>query len=68
MNSSRMEIYAKVPESLLDESPEVVYWFCKLYLEALRRKPNLAAFSRLSGLSYSTSRRLLKLVNSQLGK
>lgn len=65
MNSSRTEIYAKVPESLLLETPDVVYWYCKLYLETLRRKPNLAAFSRLSGLSYSTCRRLLKLVNKQ---
>lgn len=62
---SKREIYAKVPESLLLESPVVVFWYCKLYLQTLRRKPNLSEFSRLSGLSYSTCRRLLKIINQQ---
>jgi hypothetical protein len=60
------EIYAKVPESLLEESSDVVYWYCRLYLETLRRKPNLSSFSRLSGLSYSTCRRLSKIINQQI--
>jgi len=64
-------IYAKIPESLiLEETPEVLAAYCRLYLLYLRRGRalNLSQFARESGLSYSKSRRLLKVVKSQTGQ
>lgn len=64
-------IYVKIPESLiLEETPEILAAYCRLYLLYLRRGRglNLSKFAREENLSYSITRRLLTVVKSQTGE
>lgn len=61
------ELYVKVPEHLLEESPEVLWHYCRLYMLALSwQKSNLLKYSRENKISYTTVRRLWKVAQKQI--
>lgn len=61
------ELYVKVPEHLLEESPEVLWHYCRLYMTALSwQKSNLSKYARENKLSYTTVRRLWKVAQEQI--
>lgn len=61
------ELYVKVPERLLEETPEVLWHYCRLYMVALSwQKSNLLKYSRENKLSYTTVRRLWAIAKEQI--
>ena len=61
-----MDLYIKMPISLLDEDQGAVWHYSQLYLMLLRRqKINLTKYAKDNKLSYNTARRLLKLAKQQ---
>lgn len=64
-----MDLYIKMPISLLDEDPAAVWHYSRLYLMLLRRQRiNLTQYAKDHKLSYNTARRLLKLAKQQRSK
>lgn len=64
-----MDLYIKMPISLLDEDPQAVWHYSQLYLMLLRRQRiNLTQYAKDHKLSYNTARRLLKLAKQQRSK
>ena len=64
-----MDIYIKMPISLLEEDQEAVWHYSKLYLMLLRRqKINLTKYSKDHNIKYNTARRLLRLAKQQRSK
>ncbi len=64
-----MDLYIKMPISLLEEDQQAVWHYSQLYLMILRRqKINLTAYAKENKLSYNTARRLLKLAKQQRSK
>jgi len=61
-----MDLYIKMPISLLDEDPAAVWHYSKLYLMILRRQRiNLTQYAKDHKLKYNTARRLLRLAKQQ---
>jgi len=64
-----MDLYIKMPISLLDEDPAAVWHYSQLYLMILRRqKINLTQYAKDHKLKYNTARRLLRLAKQQRSK
>ena len=64
-----MDLYIKMPISLLEEDQGAVWHYSQLYLMLLRRqKINLTKYAKDNKLSYNTARRLLKLAKQQRSK
>ena len=64
-----MDLYVKMPISLLGEDKEAVWHYSHFYLMLLRRQTiNLTAYAKENKLSYNTARRLLKLAKQQRSK
>jgi len=64
-----MDLYIKMPISLLEEDQQAVWHYSQLYLMLLRRqKINLTQYAKQNKLSYNTARRLLKLAKQQRSK
>ena len=64
-----MDLYIKMPISLLDEDPAAVWHYSRLYLMLLRRqRVNLTQYAKDHKLSYNTARRLLRLAKQQRSK
>jgi len=64
-----MDLYIKMPISLLEEDQAAVWHYSKLYLMLLRRqKINLTQYAKDHKLSYNKARRLLKLAKQQRSK
>ena len=64
-----MDLYVKMPISLLDEDPAAVWHYSKLYIMLLRRqKINLTKYAKENKIKYNTARRLLRLAKQQRGK
>ena len=61
-----MDLYIKMPISLLNEDPAAVWHYSQLYLMLLRRQRiNLTKYAKDHKLSYNTARRLLRLAKQQ---
>tara|TARA_Y100000004_G_scaffold50663_1_gene55923 strand:+ start:195 stop:392 length:198 start_codon:yes stop_codon:yes gene_type:complete len=61
-----MDLYIKMPISLLEEDQGAVWHYSQLYLMLLRRqKINLTKYAKDNKLSYNTARRLLRLAKQQ---
>jgi len=64
-----MDLYIKMPVSLLDENQAAVWHYSQLYLMILRRQRiNLTKYAKANNISYNTARRLLKLAKQQRSK
>lgn len=64
-----MDLYIKMPISLLEEDQAAVWHYSKLYLMLLRRQRiNLTQYAKDNKLSYNTARRLLRLAKQQRSK
>lgn len=64
-----MDLYVKVPISLLEEDPAAVWHYSKLYIMLLRRqKINLTKYAKDNKIKYNTARRLLRLAKQQRSK
>ena len=64
-----MDLYIKMPISLLEEDQGAVWHYSQLYLMLLRRqKINLTKYAKEHKLSYNTARRLLRMAKQQRGK
>jgi hypothetical protein len=64
-----MDLYVKMPISLLDEDPAAVWHYSKLYIMLLRRqKINLTKYAKENKIKYNTARRLLRLAKQQRSK
>ena len=61
-----MDLYIKMPISLLEEDQGAVWHYSQLYLMLLRRqKINLTKYAKDNNFSYNTARRLLRLAKQQ---
>lgn len=61
-----MDLYIKMPISLLEEDQGAVWHYSQLYLMLLRRqKINLTQYAKDNNISYNTARRLLRLAKQQ---
>lgn len=64
-----MDLYIKMPISLLQESQEAVWHYSRIYLMLLRNeKINLTQYAKDNKISYNTARRLLTLAKQQRSK
>ena len=64
-----MDLYIKMPISLLDEDPAAVWHYSQLYLMILRRQRiNLTQYAKSNNIKYNTARRLLRLAKQQRSK
>tara|TARA_R100001163_G_scaffold61400_1_gene51355 strand:+ start:1006 stop:1200 length:195 start_codon:yes stop_codon:yes gene_type:complete len=64
-----MDLYVKMPISLLDEDPAAVWHYSKLYIMLLRRqKINLTKYAKDNKIKYNTARRFLRLAKQQRSK
>jgi hypothetical protein len=64
-----MDLYVKMPISLLDEDPAAVWHYSKLYIMLLRRqKINITKYAKENKIKYNTARRLLRLAKQQRSK
>ena len=64
-----MDLYIKMPISLLEEDQGAVWHYSKLYLMLLRRQRIiLTQYAKDNKLSYNTARRLLRLAKQQRSK
>ena len=61
-----MDLYIKMPISLLEEDQGAVWHYSQLYLMLLRRqKINLTKYAKDNKLSYNTARRLFRMAKQQ---
>ena len=64
-----MDLYVKIPISLLEEDQAAVWHYSKLYIMLLRRqKINLTKYAKDNKIKYNTARRLLRLAKQQRSK